>query len=146
MNKRTALVYGGAAFLILVFGVKTLARTVDALEFLESILTPLTVLALLGEFLLLLWYAKGIYDQPETNTVPLASGDGGGADLGPALGKLDEINNTMNDFTDQMAEIKDHLAEHNEQIVSLNDNLGKIVDDQLDEKIKSTLSSIFRNK
>tara|TARA_B110000495_G_C22865158_1_gene504452 strand:+ start:490 stop:933 length:444 start_codon:yes stop_codon:yes gene_type:complete len=147
MNKRTALVYGGAAFLILVFGAKTLSRTVDSLGFLESILTPLTIIALLSEFSLLLWYANGIYNQPEDNyTVQTGSGNGNGNDLGPALGKLNEINSTMSDFTDQMADINDHLANHNKQIVTLNIKLEEIVDSQLDEKVKSVLSSMIRNK
>ncbi len=147
MNKRTAYVYGGAAFLILIFGFKTLTRTVDSLEFLEPILNPLTFIALLAEFILLVYYANGIYKQSDNISAnEVGSLEGNNADFGPAVGKLDQINATMNDFTDQMAEIKEHLSQYNNHINNLNDKLEDIVDDQLDEKVKSVLSDMIRNR
>jgi peptidoglycan hydrolase CwlO-like protein len=147
MNKPTALVYGGAAFLILVFGVKTLSRTVDSLGFLESILNPLTGIALLAEFSLLIYYAKSIYNQPDSSYNAKSNNSNNNiTDFVPVTEKLDQINSTMNDFTDQMAEIKDHLSKYNNQIISLNDKLEDIVDDKLDERVKSVLSDMFRNR
>ena len=145
MNKRTAFVYGGAAFLIVVFGFRTLARTIEGWEFLENFLTPVTIFALLLEFSLLVMYAHGIYIQPDSPTgAPSVGGGNAAADITPALDKLESINTTLNDFTDQMAEIKDHLANHNEQIENLNTKLEDLVDDQLDEKVKTILSSMIR--
>ena len=146
MNKRTALVYGGAAFLIVVFGFRTLARTIEGWEFLEDLLTPVTIFALLLEFSLLAMYAYGIYVQPDSPDGYAGAGGGGGAsaDITPALDKLENINTTLNDFTDQMAEIKEHLANHNEQIENLNEKLEDLVDEQLNEKVKSILSSMIR--
>tara|TARA_B100000315_G_C14287104_1_gene455728 strand:+ start:36 stop:476 length:441 start_codon:yes stop_codon:yes gene_type:complete len=145
MNKRTAYVYFGAAFLIVVFGFRTLARTTESLKFLEDLLTPVTVLALLLEFALLVYYAYGIFITPESGDVPLGkTSKSSGSDLGSAFGKLDEIDTSIGNFTDQMAGIKDNLETHNEQIKNLNSKLEDLVDDQLDEKVKSILSSMIR--
>jgi hypothetical protein len=61
VNKRTAMVYAGAAFLIVVVGVRTLAQTMDeGLNWIGYI----TIAALAVEFTLLLLYAYTIYQQP----------------------------------------------------------------------------------
>lgn len=145
MNKRTAYVYFGAAFLIIVFGFRTLARTTESLKFLEDFLTPVTILALLLEFVLLVYYAYGIFITPDSGDVPLGkTSKASGSDLGLAFGKLDEINTSIGNFTDQMSDIKDSLVSHNDQIINLNSKLEDLVDDQLDEKVKSILSSMIR--
>lgn len=145
MNKKTALVYGGAAVLIVVFGVRTLARTIEGFEDYEGALTVVTGLALLLEFSLLMMYAYSIYIQPDASgstSVNQAVSDN--SDLQPAIDKLDNINSNLNDFTDQIADVKNHLSIHNEQIEKLNENLGDIVDEQLDNKIKEQLSKLLR--
>jgi len=145
MNKRTAYVYFGAAFLIIVFGFRTLARTTESLKFLEDLLTPVTVIALLLEFTLLVYYAYGIYIIPES--------DGGlsatkssipSTNSSSSIDKLDDINTSLVSFTEQMSYIKDNLESHNDQIKNLNSKLEDLVDDQLDEKVKSILSSMIR--
>lgn len=138
MNKKTALVYGGAAVLIVVFGVRTLARTIEGFEDYEGALTIVTGLALLLEFSLLMMYAYSIYIQPDASGATSASQVvSGNTDLQPAIDKLDNINSNLNDFTDQMADVKDHLDK-------LNENLGDIFDEQLDNKIKEQLSKLLR--
>ena len=142
MNKRTAFVYFGAAFLIIVFGFRTLARTIDGWESLESLLTPITVVALLLEFSLLVYYAYGIYTQPESGEITI--GDASQSDLGQAMSKIEDLNSVFSDYTDQMKEINNHLGAHNDQIVNLNSKLEDLVDEQLDEKVRSILSSMIR--
>ena len=145
MNKKTALVYGGAAILIVVFGVRTLARTIEGFEDYEGTLTVFTGLALLLEFSLLMMYAHSIYIQPDApGTTSANQVISGNTDLQPAIDKLDNINSNLNDFTDQMEEVKNHLASHNTQIENLNDKLGDIFNEQLDNKIKEQLSKLLR--
>ena len=145
MNKKTALVYGGAAVLIVVFGVRTLARTIEGFEDYEGALTLVTGLALILEFSLLMMYAYSIYIQPDslgsTSANQVLSSN---TDHQPAVDKLDNINSNLNDFTDQMEEVKNHLAIHNAQIEKLNENLGDIFNEQLDNKIKEQLSKLLR--
>ena len=145
MNKRTAYVYFGAAFLIIVFGFRTLARTTESLKFLEDLLTPITVIALLLEFTLLVYYAYGIYIIPESDGGLSAPKNSlSASDSGSSIDKLDDINSSLVSFTEQMSDIKDNLEAHNDQIKNLNSKLEDIVDDQLDEKVKSILSSMIR--
>tara|TARA_B100002051_G_C16580684_1_gene557474 strand:+ start:377 stop:820 length:444 start_codon:yes stop_codon:yes gene_type:complete len=145
MNKRTAYVYFGAAFLIIVFGFRTLARTTASLKFLEELLTPVTILALLLEFGLLVYYAYGIYNTPESGGGSLPIGKTStNSDSSLSAERLDDINTSLGGFTDQMSAIKDSLESHNDQIKNLNSKLEDLVDDQLDEKVKSILSSMIR--
>ena len=145
MNKRTAYVYFGAAFLIIVFGFRTLARTTESLKFLEDLLTPVTVIALLLEFTLLVYYAYGIYIIPESDGgLPATKSGLPASNSSLSIDKLDDINSSLVSFTEQMSKIKDNLEAHNDQIKNLNSKLEDIVDDQLDEKVKSILSSMIR--
>jgi hypothetical protein len=71
INKRTAMVYAGAAFLIVVVGVRTLAQTMDeGLNWIGYI----TIAALALEFCLLLLYAHTIYRQPAEGSGTPSSG------------------------------------------------------------------------
>ena len=146
MNKRVAYVYGGAAFLILVFGFRTLARTTELN--LDVYLTPVTIVALLAEFCLLVYYAYGIYHEP-TDSGPVSTGRVSGTkstDLKPALNKLDEVNTTLGNYASQLTEIKDHLATHNEEIKNLNGSIESLIDEQLGEKVKKILTDIIGKK
>mgnify|MGYP001293912506 CR=1 FL=1 len=145
MNKRTAYVYFGAAFLIIVFGFRTLARTTESLKFLEDLLTPVTVIALLLEFTLLVYYAYGIYIIPESDgRLSATKSSIPSTNSSSSIDKLDDINTSLVSFTEQMSYIKDNLESHNDQIKNLNSKLEDLVDDQLDEKVKSVLSSLIR--
>jgi hypothetical protein len=62
VNRNTAFVYAGAAFLIVVVGIRTLAQTMDdGLNWIGYI----TIFALMLEFSLLILYATTIYKQPD---------------------------------------------------------------------------------
>ena len=68
MNARTAMVYGGAAFLLVIVGFRSIIATLDPDHI--GVMTYLSIGALILEFFLLLLYAQSIY-----NLGP----DGGGA-------------------------------------------------------------------
>ena len=97
---------------------------------------------------MLVYYANGIYKQSDNISAnEVGSLKGNNADFGPVVGKLDQINATMNDFTDQMAEIsKTIITIQIKHINNLNDKLEDIIDDQLDEKVKSVLFDMIRNR
>jgi CII-binding regulator of phage lambda lysogenization HflD len=139
MNKKTALVYGGAAALIVIFGFRTLART---LEFpgVEQYLTYATVVALLTEFAVLCWYALAIYNEPDSG--PIASGGGANIDLSP----VKEVTKALDGYTARLENIETSLNKHNEQVESLNSKIESIVDDQLDEKVKNILADMVGKK
>lgn len=143
MNKRTALVYFGAAFLIIVFGFKTLARTTESLKFLEDLLTPITVFALLLEFCLLIYYAYGIYVLPDAGEVPSSKNINLKTEI-LSGGQKDKVYDSMTTYTEEMSRINDSLERHNDHIEGLNDKLENLVDTQLEEKVKDILSSMIK--
>ena len=60
MNARTAMVYGGAAFLLIIVGFRSIIATLDPDN--VGVMTYLSIGALVLEFCLLLLYAQSIYN------------------------------------------------------------------------------------
>ncbi len=60
INARTAMVYGGAAFLLMIVGFRSIFATWDPDH--VGIMTYLSISALVLEFFLLLLYAQSIYN------------------------------------------------------------------------------------
>ena len=60
INARTALVYGGAAFLLVIVGFRSILATLDPDH--VGIMTYLSIGALVLEFFLLILYAQSIYN------------------------------------------------------------------------------------
>ena len=60
INARTALVYGGAAFLLVIVGFRSIFATLDPEHI--GIMTYLSIAALILEFVLLIFYAQSIYN------------------------------------------------------------------------------------
>tara|TARA_B100001250_G_scaffold414078_1_gene450575 strand:+ start:2628 stop:3002 length:375 start_codon:yes stop_codon:yes gene_type:complete len=60
MNARTAMVYGGAAFLLVIVGFRSIIATLDPDHI--GIMTYLSIGALILEFFLLILYAQSIYN------------------------------------------------------------------------------------
>ena len=79
MNARTAMVYGGAAFLLMVVGFRSIFATWDPDH--VGIMTYLSISALVLEFFLLLLYAQSIYN--------LGPDDGGGSTSEGSISNMD---------------------------------------------------------
>ena len=79
MNARTAMVYGGAAFLLMIVGFRSIFATWDPDHI--GIMTYLSIGALVLEFFLLLLYAQSIYN--------LGPDDGGGSTSEASVGNMD---------------------------------------------------------
>ena len=60
MNARTAMVYGGAAFLLVIVGFRSIVATIDPDHIV--VMTYLSIIAILLEFVLLIFYAQSIYN------------------------------------------------------------------------------------
>ncbi|MBN2008360.1 hypothetical protein JW960_03320 [candidate division KSB1 bacterium] len=103
VNKRTAMVYAGAAFLIVVVGVRTLAQTMDeGLNWIGYI----TIAALAVEFSLLLLYAYTIYQQPAETT-------GAPQTVTPVLDPRAVINDQTVTITKATQELSNKLIQQN---------------------------------
>ncbi len=74
INARTAMVYGGAAFLLMIVGFRSIFATWDPDH--VGIMTYLSISALILEFFLLLLYAQSIYNLgPDSGVEKSSSGD-----------------------------------------------------------------------
>jgi len=77
MNARTAMVYGGAAFLLVIVGFRSIIATLDPDHI--GIMTYLSIGALILEFCLLILYAQSIHNL----------GPDSGAESHASVGNLD---------------------------------------------------------
>ena len=77
MNARTAMVYGGAAFLLVVIGFRSINATLDPDHI--GVMTYLSIGGLVLEFFLLMLYAQSIYNL----------GPDGGGESHASVGNMD---------------------------------------------------------
>ena len=77
MNARTAMVYGGAAFLLVVIGFRSIIATLDPDHI--GVMTYLSIGGLVLEFFLLMLYAHSIYNL----------GPDGGGESNASVGNMD---------------------------------------------------------
>ena len=77
MNAKTAMVYGGAAFLLVIIGFRSIIATLDPDHI--GVMTYLSIGGLVLEFFLLMLYAQSIYNL----------GPDGGGESNASVGKMD---------------------------------------------------------
>ena len=77
MNARTAMVYGGAAFLLVIIGFRSIFATLDPDHI--GVMTYLSIGGLVLEFFLLMLYAHSIYNL----------GPDGGGESNASVGNMD---------------------------------------------------------
>ena len=77
MNARTAMVYGGAAFLLIIVGFRSIIATLDPDHI--GVMTYLSIGGLVLEFFLLMLYAHSIYNL----------GPDGGGESHASVGNMD---------------------------------------------------------
>ena len=77
MNARTAMVYGGAAFLLVIIGFRSIFATLDPDHI--GVMTYLSIGGLVLEFFLLILYAQSIYNL----------GPDGGGESHASVGNMD---------------------------------------------------------
>lgn len=141
-QKRTAYVYGGAAFLIVVVGVKTYFRT-KGYEF--EWLGLLTLGALFLEFFLLLLYAVTIYQDAPTDD-PKTSTDPAGDDISSGqIEKLTELQTSMVDAVQELKITSESMKLQAERLDQINQSLEQIADEKVKQKIKDELHTILSN-
>ena len=152
---RQALVYSGAAFLILVTGLRTvLSVAEEGFGFIEFV----TIGALAVEFSLLLLYALTIYQAgKETFLMTLeeeaAELEGGGeaVDGSPAPAKDFSVKSTdvpevaleINKFTKQASVLIDKLTKNAEQSENLNQHLKELADEQINIRVRNEIQRLL---
>tara|TARA_B110000467_G_scaffold160543_1_gene180039 strand:+ start:397 stop:813 length:417 start_codon:yes stop_codon:yes gene_type:complete len=127
INAMTALVYGGAAFLLVVVGFRSILATLgDHI----GAMTYLSILALIIEFCLLILYAKAIYGLgPESSDGPSSSSSSSSS--GASVASMDS--KEISDLTKAVVKV----AEMGEGLANLSN--GK-VRDQIKKEVNDILS------
>ena len=150
---RQALVYSGAAFLILVTGMRTvLSVAEEGFGFIEIV----TIGALLVEFSLLLLYALTIYQAgKETFNITIAEEieemEGQGTeevtapkgDFSVRSNDVPEIAKEINKFTSQASILIDKLAKNAEQSENLNKHLEELADEQINIRVRNEIQRLL---
>ena len=120
INARTALVYGGAAFLLVIVGFRSIIATLDPDH--VGILTYLSIGALVLEFFLLLLYAQSIYN--------LGPDDGGGSAKGGSVANMD---------SKEISELTKAVI----QVAQMGEGLSNLAKGKVREEIKKEVNEIL---
>ena len=120
INARTALVYGGAAFLLVIVGFRSILATLDPDH--VGLMTYLSIGALVLEFFLLLLYAQSIYN--------LGPDDGGGSAKGGSVANMDS--KAISELTKAVV-----------QVAKMGEGLSNFAKGKVQEEIKKEVNEIL---
>lgn len=140
-QKRTAYVYGGAAILIVVVGLKTVLRT-QGIE--GEWLSYITLAALLLEFFLLILYAATIYGdakelaspEPVTASTPVSK---------EILDDFAGIESKLLEAVGELKDTKESIKLNAERLDMINNRLEEITEDSIRQKVKSEVQRLLNN-
>ena len=136
INARTALVYGGAAFLLVIVGFRSIFATLDPEHI--GIMTYLSLAALILEFVLLIFYAQSIYNLgPDGDSGSKVSA----SEAASAVSNMDK--DSASALTSAVAGLKDELRDHNKKIETLSDGVNKLVKGSVQKEIHKEISKIL---
>ena len=122
INARTALVYGGAAFLLVIVGFRSIIATLDPDHI--GIMTYLSVGALVLEFFLLLLYAQSIYN--------LGPDSGGESHTTPSASVADMDSKELSELTKAVI-----------QVAQMGEGLSNLASGKVREEIKKEVNEIL---
>ncbi|MEC7822037.1 MAG: hypothetical protein VX932_05165 [Candidatus Neomarinimicrobiota bacterium] len=135
INARTALVYGGAAFLLVIVGFRSIFATLDPDH--VGLMTYLSIGALILEFCLLILYAQSIYNLGEDDGHSQASG----GDAAKAVSNMDK--DAVASLASAVNGLKTELKGHNERMEALSSGVTRLVKGTVQKEIHSEVSRIL---
>jgi len=142
----TPAVYSGAAFLILLVGIRTLLLTTD-----EGFGTigKVTLGAILFEFLLLLLYAWTIYIQTDKETITPEIKN---INFKPLKEDINNLEQSMNQISGNLKEIQnefvrqqDDVRAHTKALEKINNNLESLRSEELKKQISEQIKELLEN-
>ena len=122
INARTALVYGGAAFLLVIVGFRSILATLDPDH--VGIMTYLSIGALVLEFFLLILYAQSIYN--------LGPDDGGGTQAVSSGSVADMDSKEISELTKAVV-----------QVAQMGEGLANLAKGKVQEEIRKEVNEIL---
>ena len=135
INARTALVYGGAAFLLVIVGFRSIFATLDPDH--VGFMTYLSIGALVLEFCLLILYAQSIYRLGPDDTPRQSSG----GEIAQAVSNMD--NDAVASLANAVIGLKTELKGHNERMEALSSGVTKLVKGSVQKEIHNEVSRIL---
>ena len=135
INARTALVYGGAAFLLVIVGFRSIFATLDPDH--VGLMTYLSIGALVLEFCLLILYAQSIYNLGEDD----GHGQASGGDAAKAVSNMDK--DAVASLASAVNGLKTELKGHNERMEALSSGVTRLVKGTVQKEIHSEVSRIL---
>ncbi len=120
MNARTAMVYGGAAFLLMIVGFRSIIATLDPDH--VGVMTYLSIGAIVLEFCLLLLYAQSIYNL----------GPDGGGESAPSGGVADMNGKELSELTKAVV-----------KVAQMGEGLSNFAKGKVQEEIRKEVNEIL---
>ena len=121
INARTAMVYGGAAFLLVIVGFRSILATLDPDHI--GVMTYLSIGALVLEFFLLILYAQSIYN--------LGPDEGGGSHA------------SSGSVADMDSKDISELTKAVVQVAQMGEGLSNLAKGKMQEEIKKEVNEIL---
>lgn len=135
INAKTALVYGGAAFLLIIVGFRSIFATLDPDHI--GLMTYLSIAALILEFGLLLLYAQSIYSLgPESSENESSTSGAISAVVNMDKEAVASLANSINS-------LKEELKGHNERMESLSEGVNNLVKGSVKKEIHKEVINIL---
>ena len=136
INARTAMVYAGAAFLLVIVGFKSIVATIESWSDV-GILTYLSIFALVLEFALLILYAQSIYSLGPSG----GGSEKSGSEVAATVSNMDK--GAASTLAGAIDGLKDELRGHNDRMEKLNLGVNRMVKGTVQKEIQKEVNRIL---
>ena len=136
INARTAMVYAGAAFLLVIVGFKSIVATIESWSDV-GILTYLSIFALVLEFALLILYAQSIYSLGPSG----GGSEKSGSEVAATVSNMDK--GAASSLADAIDGLKDELRGHNDRMEKLSLGVNRMVKGTVQKEIQKEVNRIL---
>ena len=136
INARTAMVYAGAAFLLVIVGFKSIVATIESWSDV-GILTYLSIFALVLEFALLILYAQSIYSLGPSG----GGSEKSGSEVATTVSNMDK--GAASSLASAIDGLKDELRGHNDRMEKLSLGVNRMVKGTVQKEIQKEVNRIL---
>ena len=136
INARTAMVYAGAAFLLVIIGFKSIIATIESWEDV-GILTYLSIFALVLEFALLILYAQSIYSLGPSG----GGSEKSGSEVAATVSSMDK--GAASSLASSIDGLKEEIRGHNDRMEKLSLGVNRMVKGTVQKEIQKEVSRIL---
>ena len=136
INARTAMVYAGAAFLLVIVGFKSIVATIESWSDV-GILTYLSIFALVLEFALLILYAQSIYSLGPSG----GGSEQSASEVAATVSNMDK--GAASSLAGAIDSLKDELRGHNDRMEKLSLGVNRMVKGTVQKEIQKEVNRIL---